>query len=250
MKTKVLLFINALFILFFTSCSNADRTAEQIENENYSLLLAEAKPYISSGMQELINKLDTATTPPSFEEVIPFIERLLSKDSLISTSKTVTRTNVDGTTVTDGYSKITTLFNRKAVSISNSSSSLRESLGYSFKLEPSSSTEIVYLTCKAVCNYVYFSEVVAFSAAYAEGDFMGINPEAFDTNITDNSILEQGYFSEEKVAGRLYYLTTYIFEAYVSSTADIIKQILPSNGVFYTDMEMYGNRFQWRYYAL
>lgn len=250
MKTKVLLFLSVWSLTSLMSCSDVDKADGQVDSD-YSQILAEAKPYISSGMQELINKLDTITAPIDIEEVIPFIDKILEKDSLTTSLKVTTRANVDGTTVTSGYSKTTTLFSKKAVTISNSDSPLRESLGYAFKLYPSSSTEIVYLTCKAICNYVYFSDVVSFFPAYAEGDFMGITPEAFNTDITNNSTFEQGYYSEEKVTGRLYYLTTYIFEAYLTSdSTGLVNRILPANDMSISEIGQYCNRLQWRYYVL
>lgn len=249
MKVKVVFFLSMLFVLSLMSCSNESEGGQIIANEDYSQVLTEAQPYISSGMQELIERLDTVSFPLPIEEVVPFIENIVSKDSLSNSAGVITRTNIDGTTVTNGYSKETTLFYKKAVSISNSSSSLRESLGYNFILNSSSDSEVVYLTCKALCNYVYFASNVSFFSAYASGDFMGINPEVFNADITNNSILEQGFYSEEKVAGRLYYLTTYIFEAYAYSDGVVIR-ILPSNGVTYSDLETYTGRLQWRYYAL
>ena len=46
-------------LIIIVSCSNGVEDAAN--TNNYSQINGEAEPYISSGMQELINRLDTAT---------------------------------------------------------------------------------------------------------------------------------------------------------------------------------------------
>ncbi len=202
MKTKKLLFASALFMSLFVSCTNE---IENQTNDDYSEIPIDIEPYISSGMQELINKLDTAQTALNIEEIMPSLDKILKQDSL--TGKVVSRDgSAEGSLIATGYSSTTNLFSGKSITITSDNSAFRESLDFISGNAESSRT--YYLSCTAVCYYLYFTENTEFIVATKDGDFIGINPDKFDSNITNDSQFERGYHCEEKKANRLYYLTT------------------------------------------
>ncbi len=236
-------------LIIIVSCSNGVEDAAN--TNNYSQINGEAEPYISSGMQELINRLDTATIALPAEEIMPFLNNLINQDSVNTAKEVLTRTtNTEGTTVLTGYNKTATLFSKKKITITTNNSSLRNALSYMFHFSSNSSSETVYITCKAISFYAYFSEQTTIFDAYEDGDYMGLNPDTFDENITNDSYYDKGYHIEEKVAGRLYYLTTYIIGISDTATTDESSSFwLPEhNNYLVNDIDSYCSRLEWRIY--
>lgn len=252
MKKNYLLFVNvALAAISFSSCSNEsscvlmekDSTINSQLSVDYSALLANRKPYISSGMQALINKLDTVTTVLPIEELMPGIETLFFKDTISVNRGEVTRT-VSSEVLTGYYSK-SFLFRNKAVSITNSNSSFKESLNCTLNMSGT-----VYLSAIAVCQYAIYAEPISlFRKAPQESDMIGIDPDSFNPDgITNDTYFSLGYSVEELSPGEFYYLTTYIFV--ISDSNDIyLGYLLPYISAAYTyqfRMDYYCESLQWR----
>jgi hypothetical protein len=246
---KYFLFISSMMLILFASCSNGVEDA--VNANDYSQIIEEAEPYISPGMQRLINKLDTATTTFSAEEVMPFLNELINQDSLKTSNASQTRAaSIEGTTVLTGYNKTTTLFSKKKIVITLNNSALRNSLNYIFKFSSNSSSETVYITCKAVSFYVYFSDSTSIFENYTNGDYMGLSPDGFAVDITNDSSFDKGYHIEEKKEGRLYYLTTYIIGiSDIATTNEDSSFWLPEyNTLLENNINSYCSKLEWRFY--
>lgn len=255
MKTKHLFFVGMMFVTnLFNACSyEGEELLAGSERNNqlpaaYSALLVDVKPYVSPGMQKLIDKLDAVTTILPLEELIPGIETLFVEDTLSVNHNAVTRAVT--ATVANGYNDRAFLFRNRPVSLSTTSSAFKESLN----LGDFADYTNIYLSAIAVCQYVYFDTPIStFRASTKEGDFIGVNPDKFDVDeISNNTYFTLGYSTEEVAPGELYYLTTYIF--IISGGTDIYQgYLLPfkKSGYSYTmGYDYYCESMQWRYYAI
>lgn len=246
----------ALLLLFFCcSCTDEnDSLSGDTLNASDRLLvryadkIANAKPYISSGMRELMNRLDTATVPVPIEEILPDVRGLFVSESTNSGVSTKAIEN----DVATGYDNYYELFRNKSITVSKTLSTLKESLDAS---EITGLSGTVYLSAFAVIKYMLFEDPVStFHAATssAEGDFIGVNPDRIDLdNISDDTSCSKGYSVEVWAEGEAYCLTTYVFV--MSTSTDIYGGfILPyhsryNNYAYHFDS--YCKHLEWRYIA-
>lgn len=226
----------------FWGCSNDE--GSQVSSNKVSNI--DESPYISSGMQEIINKLDTANEALPINQIIPGFEKALVRDLQTKSSKNLTRSatqSTNGSSVVYGYNTDDIrLFSNKKVQLSESVSSLlNESLGTSTYLL----SKTVYISCWVVTRYLPFSsKQAAVIGAHNSDDDMGFNPDRFTSNLSDTTSLPKGFHMDEKVSGSLYYLTTYILEL-------DINQGVPQMFAPFTDNDLDGaaSRLCWRYFA-
>ena len=214
----------------------------------YADKIANAKPYISSGMRELMNQLDTATVPVPIEEILPDVRGLFVSESTNSGVSTKAIEN----DVATGYDNYYELFRNKSITVSKTLSTLKESLDAS---EITGLSGTVYLSAFAVIKYMLFEDPVStFHAATssAEGDFIGVNPDRIDLdNVSDDTSCSKGYSVEVWAEGEAYCLTTYVFV--MSTSTDIYGGfILPyhsryNNYAYHFDS--YCKHLEWRYIA-
>lgn len=238
------LWIGLLSALFITSCSNEE---VKIESENYSNGIVAAKPYISPGMQNIINILNT-TNQDSIDicKLIPSLGATLIRDAINSTggNTTLTRSGeTDGTTVFTGYENKSILFSTTITIPEGVSSSLGESL----ELESYFIGKKLYMRCWAITNSFYFSSNTYVKKKYVSGDKIGYDPDLFDQNLTSDTYLPRGYHLEENLAGRLYSGTTYVFDFGLSTT--FYSRVAP-NIAGPIDLNGSIDGLQWRMYAI
>lgn len=247
-KENVCYILVAWCMLSFFSCSSDELPALTESDDAFDELNVE--PYISEGMQALIRQLDTQDGPIPLEKILPSLPSTLSYLSTDETSGLVTRaeTDEDNIYTTTGYTRANILFSKQAVVVTLSDSSLRESLDFSYSFTGEDS-ETMYLTCKAVEKRMTYSEETILVDAYQSGDFMGIDPEYYDEDedLTNDSQFSQGFYVNEVVSGKFFYLTTYVFELYLSSSSSTPVLILPSNEKSLDDFETYCAKITWRY---
>lgn len=189
MKTIRKIFRSIVLLCIFSSCSNHAQEKEEFF-EDFSQILAESEPYISPKMKEIMHMFDTATVALPLEKVMPFINSL--QDTLIDSNKITRVQEADGTSVVYGYSKKTTLFNRKQVKLS-SDSPLLSSLDY-----PSGESQTAYITCLAIDYYLYFSDYTEVYPSVKEYDRIGVDPDKIEGDISNDSYLVKGYYCDEK----------------------------------------------------
>lgn len=251
MKTKHLFFVGMLFVAnLFNACSNeGEELLVGSEGNNklsaaYDALLADDKPYISPGMQMLIDKLDTATVVLPIEELIPNIETILAEDTMSVKQSAATRTTASSGMFT-GYSNKSFLFQNKQVSVTAYDSPLKSSLDLPWAISGT-----VYLTAIAVWYNVFLDEGVSYFEAEAEaGDFTGIAPNSLDEGtISNDTYFSLGFSCDEKYAGYSYRLTTYLL-VISGSTSIYNGYVLPyKRGESYSmTIDWFCESLEWRY---
>jgi hypothetical protein len=247
---KKLLFLSLIVLVIMAGCTNEDtpKLSSYIENSTVS-----KTPYISLGMQELINTLDTAKEALPVNKLIPgfentLIKNLQSKSSIVSTRAT---TQSDGYNVVTGYdiTGITTLFTDKKITLSNDATSfLNESLAFSglYLLG-----KTVYMTGWAVKKTVNFSSDQSYVVnAYSKNhdDVMGFDPDKFPTSIDTTTYISIGY-KIQKHTPRVFYFTTYIIGISVNAGSTEYTTMAPLNMSTTEWYEIFQN-LTWRYYSV
>lgn len=240
MRTNYL-WIGLLSALFITSCSNDN---EDIKSETDSSSIVEAKPYISPGMQNIINALSSGNQDSiDVFELIRSLSATLIRDAanLTTSNTSLTKSGeTDGTTVFTGYGNKSLLF---STSITMESTTLAQSL----ELDDYFIGKKLYLRCWAITKSFYFSANTYVETEYVDGDLIGYDPDLFDTNLTNNTYLPRGYHMDEKLAGRLYSGTTYVFDFGLDTT--YYTRVAP-NLAGPIDLDSSIGVLQWRMYAI
>lgn len=243
-------------VVFFNACSNDEEQISSEETnskeellEKYHDLLANTKPYISEGMQALIDRLDTATVAVPIEELLPNVEELFEEGALaIEPQEALTRSV--SLIVDTGCDNKEFLFENKAVTISDTNSSFKASLNYGSTISGN-----LYLSALAVTKTIAFYEepISLFYASTRSGDRIGVKPSSIDINSVNNDTsCKLGYSVDEISAGELYTLTTYLFV--LSDAKDksqgIILPYVSDSYIYETLMEYYCETLEWTYYIV
>lgn len=234
---------------FFVGCSNNKEELFGVEDSNeaeiaYNTLLIDDEPYISPGMQALINKLDTSDVALPLEELMPGMEALFLNDTTSVEQNVATRATSTG--MFTGYTNKKFLFQNKQVSLTAYNSLFKESLDCSF-----TTSGTVYLSAIAVWYNIYFDDPVSYFEAEAEiGDFTGIEPDSFNAdNICNDTYFNRGFSCEEKYSGYSYRLTTYLI-VMSTSTSFYDGYVLPykKNSTYLHIIDWYCESLQWSYF--
>lgn len=254
MKTKFLVYASVFLIaILFTACSNDSEeyfsesvTGNQLVSE--SLQSIEEEPYISPGMQALIDRLDTATVPLPIEKLIPGIGVLLVEDTTSLKQNIVTRSA--SSVVVKGYNSKKFLFQNKMVTLNAYDSPFKSSLNCTWTVNAT-----YYMSAIAIWKNIQFENAVSyFSAEANDGDFTGIAPDSFNTDeISNDTYFTLGFSSEEKYAGYDYRLTTYIIVLSTSSSF-YGGYLFPYHGKYSDKYDMsidgYCESLEWRYFSV
>lgn len=239
---RLLLLICSLLV--FSSCSN---DAVDQDNDNLSNILSEeVKPYISPGMQSIINTCSSHQKDSvDVFELIPSLKETFFKEVLSISKENMSLLKsgaTDGINVFIGYTTKTFLFSTTITIPSN----VVSSLGQSFQMGSYCGDKKLYLRCWAITKSFYFSSSTLVDKVCISGDKIGYDPDFFNPNLTTNTYLPRGYHMDEKLAGRYYIGTTYMFDYGVNPSSYL--------GIFPTftslDLDQSITALQWRMYAI
>lgn len=161
---------NYVFILFYLAIAVFSSSCSNDSVQEGSALSEEViRPYISPGMQSLINTLDTAQSAMPINELIPSFEKSLINDEKQKSNVSLTKTTEDdGTTVSTGYTTKSVLFSDKQITFTDVSikTQLIESLGITAEnsgpMLVNGQTITVYMRCIALTKRLLFILVFSF----------------------------------------------------------------------------------------
>jgi hypothetical protein len=216
----------SLLGIFILSCSKND-VDELSENSVVNKIAVDYQPYISPSMQEILDMIDTCTTPIPIEKLIPYLN---SSNDLTSENELALSTKSSSIEVVTGYDDASTLYSNVETVIDATQS---DNFGIS--------AGTYYVTCKAAYKGIITGGFYVSPKIY-EDDIIGINPD----NLT-----RRGYHVDEVNPADIYEFTTYIWGiAYGSSSEYIIMEWIPrSTGNEFRFASDFLDQIQWRYYA-
>ncbi|MGV8092290.1 MAG: hypothetical protein AB2L24_10550 [Mangrovibacterium sp.] len=179
-------------------------------------------------MQEILDMIDTCTTPIPIEKLIPYLNSSYDSTSGNELSLLTKSSSIE---VVRGYDNESTIYSKVETVIDEVQS---DNFGIS--------AGTYYVTCKAATINLLTNGYYVFPTIF-EDDDIGINPD----NLT-----QRGYHVDEVAPAIIYVFTTYIWGiAYGSSSEYVIMEWIPrprSGGDWLHASDFLG-QLEWRYVA-
>ncbi len=248
MKKKEYLFIVGAWAAMglLSGCTDDASSLADGDYHKDDTLIAEAEegdatPYITEGMQALIDRLQAADEAVSLDEILPGLEEVGTDTMTDEEASLVAGATED---VLTGFDNYATLFRDVDITLSPTSSLFKSALG-----DDSQRAGAFKLAALVYWKYARFDNINYLGNAAQGDDITGVSPGCFEgTSITNDTPLLRGYAVQTDYAGYAYTFYTYVFVIYYSEIADgFVYPAYKGDNTYIFYFDWLTGSLQWRY---